>query len=87
MANAVVKYTDAEREIEKLNYKKWLFIQRIERLKKDYYQFMHDMYIKQMSLKEIQRAQRKSDTWATSKHYMAKKMLKEIIEGEGHEQG
>lgn len=81
-ANAIVKYADVEREIEALKREKALFIRRIERLKKNQYNVMHDFYIKGLTLKQSALSHQKRPTWATTTHKIAKEQLKRMIEGE-----
>lgn len=81
-ANAIVKYSDIEREIEALKQIKALFIRRIERLSKNQYNVMHDVYIKGLTLKQSALRNRKKPTWATTTHKRAKKELEVMIRGE-----
>ena len=81
-ANAVAKYVDIEREIEALNRERALFIKRIERLKKNQYNVMHDVYIKGMTLRQSALSHMKKSTWSSTIHKLAKKELQKIIEGE-----
>lgn len=82
MADAVIKYTDIEREIDALELKKQRFIELIEKLPKKHYTFMHDVYIKGMSITETARMNGKSDSWGSSTHLKAKKKLTAIMSEE-----
>ena len=81
-ANAIVRYSDVEREIEALKREKALFIRRIEQLHKNQYNVMHDVYIKGLTLKQSALSHKKKQTWATTTHKRAKEELKRMIEGE-----
>lgn len=81
MADAVAKYTDIEKEVEVLEQKKRDFIHNIEKLPKKHYLFMHDVYIKGMTVKEVARFNKKSDSWGSSTHMRAKEKLSKIMYG------
>lgn len=82
MADAVIKYADIEKEIETLRAEKRLFVERIERLPRNCYILLHDLYIKGLTLKESERLNGKSYSWVTTTHSRAKKELMRVIENE-----
>ncbi len=82
MENAVIKCVETEREIERLTKEKELFISRIERLPKRYYDIMHKMYIQGYSLTAYALEHKEKYTNATTRHCRAKKELRKVIMGE-----
>ena len=82
MADAVIKYADIEKEIEMLRVEKRLFVERIERLPRNCYILLHDLYIKGLTLKESARMNKQKYTNATTMHARAKKELMRVIENE-----
>ena len=80
LENAVVKYTEIEKEIAAIEKEIGRFIEAIEKLPKKYYEIMHDLYIKGFSLNEIQSKYHKKKTWATTNHNEAKKELRKVLE-------
>ena len=82
MAEAVAKYTDLEKEIERLKESKKLFIERIEKLPRQYYKFMHDRYLKGLTPTEISRQEGRSASWGSSTHARAKIRLSKIMRGD-----
>lgn len=81
MAEAVGKYTDIEAEIEELKQMKVDFIQFIEKLDKQDYMLMHDIYIKGFTVTETARMQGHKDSWGSTRHKRAKERLNKIIWG------
>ena len=79
MENAVIKCVETEREIERLTKEKELFISRIERLPKRYYDIMHKMYIQGYSLTAYALKCKAKYTNATTTHSRAKKELRKVI--------
>ena len=82
MADAVIRYTDIEKEIETLKAEKRLFVERIERLPRNFYILLHDLYIKGLTLKESERMNQKKPSWGSTTHSRAKKELMRVIENE-----
>ena len=82
MADAVIRYADIEKEIETLRAEKRLFVERIERLPRNYYLLLHDVYIKGLTLKESERMNQKKTSWGSTTHARAKKELMRVIENE-----
>ena len=78
-ANAIVKYSDIEREIDRLTQEKALFISRIEQLPKRYYDIMHKLYLEGYSLKAYALEYKSKYTKATSTHSRAKRLLRKVI--------
>lgn len=84
MANAVDKYIDLEkeidREIDRLVDTKREILAVIEQLKPLEYDFLHKVYIQRMSLQDVASAYGMSYSWATTTHGIALKNVNKMLE-------
>jgi len=84
MADAVCKYVDLEKEIDKdidklIDAKKDV-ISVIENLNADEYDVIHKIYIQYYSLLEVSAMCKMSYNWTKSKHRKALKRIQEILD-------
>jgi hypothetical protein len=84
MADAVVKYVEIEREIDRcidnLVDAKYEVISVIERLNIIEYDLLHKMYVQHFTLYEIAEQYGKTYTWATTVHGRALKSVQMILD-------
>jgi len=85
MADAVIEYSDIDREIEReiaaAKQAKREIIKTIELLNAKEYDLLHKVYIQHMSFKEVAVAKDKSVSWATTVHGRALQSLQKILDG------
>ena len=79
---AVINYVELDKQIDDLKRQKQEFIDRIERLQFNYYNILHDVYIKGYKPKQSARMRNKSESWGKSTHRKAKKELEKVMEEE-----
>jgi DNA-directed RNA polymerase specialized sigma subunit len=84
MADAIAKYVDLEREIKEhidnaMSAKKEI-TDIIEILNADQYDVLHKLYIQKMTFKEIAYECGKSESWATTVHGRALKVVQKILD-------
>lgn len=84
MADAVIEYSDIDREIEQeiLAAKRARrdIIKTIEQLSAKEYDLLHKIYIQRMTFKEVAAAKGKSTSWATTVHGRALQSLQKILD-------
>ena len=87
MADAVIEYSDIDREIEEeilaAKRAKREIIKTIEQLKAKEYDLLHKVYIQHMTFKEVAAAKGKSTSWATTVHGTALQSLQKILDRRG----
>lgn len=84
MADAVDAIVDAEREIAKsiveLTEKKKEIISVIEQLEDEEYDFLHKMYVQNLTRDDIANINGRSYTWAANRHRVAMKHVDIILQ-------
>lgn len=80
MADAVVRYTDIEKEINELEAERQSIIKTIEALPVAEYDLLHKHYVQGMPFKVIAIFNSKTYSWATTKHGRALKSVQEILD-------
>lgn len=84
MADAVIEYSDIDREIEQeilaAKRAKREIIKTIEQLSAKEYDLLHKIYIQRMTFKEVAAAKGKSTSWATTVHGRALQSLQKILD-------
>jgi DNA-directed RNA polymerase specialized sigma subunit len=84
MADAVAKYVDLEREIKEhidsAMTAKNEIVEVIETLEADQYDVLHKRYIQNMNFKEIAFDCGNSESWATTVHGRALKIVQKILD-------
>lgn len=84
MADIIAKYVDLEKEIKRdidsmMKAKKEI-LQVIESLNADQYDVLHKLYIQKMTFKEIAYERGKSESWTTTLHGNALKIVQKILD-------
>jgi DNA-directed RNA polymerase specialized sigma subunit len=84
MADIIAKYIDLEKEIKRdidnmMKAKKEI-LEVIESLSADQYDVLHKLYIQKMTFKEVAYERGKSESWATTLHGNALKVVQRILD-------
>lgn len=80
MENKVVEATLIDQEIAELKKEIAEIIATIEQLPRLYYSVLHSIYVQHLSLKAVQAERKKSYSWVTTTHSLAKKKLQYILD-------
>lgn len=80
MASAICKYTDLEKEVDRLRNKRIEVVSTIEHLSFQEYDLLHKVYLQGRLLKEVATDKKKSYSWATKTHKNALKNLQKLID-------
>lgn len=83
MANAVMTYTDLEREVEGLKEVQESIKRNIKKLKGKQYRLIYGHYVMGESIKTIASSLGMSPSWGTTTHARALQSMQKILDAEG----
>ena len=83
MANAVVTYTDIEREVEALKEEQEAIKRNIQKLKGKQLYLIYRHYVHGVSIKAIASSLGMSPSWGTTTHARALASMQKILDAEG----
>lgn len=82
MANAVVTYSDLEKEIDSLKRRQASILANIDKLKNKQYDLVYKHYVLGMNIKSIAMSHGMSESWGTTTHSRALQSMQKILDEE-----
>ena len=82
MENAVVTYSDLEKEIDSLKRRRASIMANIDKLKGKQYDLVYKHYVLGMNIKSIAMSHGMSESWGTTTHSRALQSMQKILDEE-----